>query len=363
MKKVMILSWCNADNVMNYGQILQAMAMIQLVRARYTGEIDYISYHPRTIKSKIRCTAERHNPFNGHLIPYYKTKKMLDAFSKENGVRLFQISDIRKLERLSHQYDLMICGSDQIWHPRNYFPGYFLDFGSDRILRKSYAASIPKSTEEDQFAASYSQMRKSLSRFDFISVRESSSQHLVEELSGKKVDVVLDPTLLVSKEQWMRVTEYIQTPEDYIFVYIPNGMDSAIESQIDKIADSMGVRNVIILMTRGTNAFKKYKVMKFVTVGQFLYLIQNARYIFTSSFHAAVFSIIMEKGFSCHAVYDPNQGEDTRLIDLLKPLGLEDRIENGNCYKEPIDYSQVGALLAEERKQSEKILDSVVAER
>ena len=186
MKKVMILSWCNADNVMNYGQILQAMAMMQLVRSRYAGEIDYISYHPRTIKNKIRCTAERHNPFNGHLIPYYKTKRMLDDFSKENGVRLFQISDIRKLEHLSCQYDLMICGSDQIWHPRNYFPGYFLDFGADSILRKSYAASIPKSTEEDQFAASYSQMRKSLSRFDFISVRESSSQHLVEELSGKR---------------------------------------------------------------------------------------------------------------------------------------------------------------------------------
>lgn len=124
--KILILSWCNADNVMNYGQILQAIAMMQLVRSDYDGEIDYISYHPRTMKNKIRCILERYSPLSGHLMPYCKTKEMINKVCKENNVKLYQISNAHKLEEMSSAYNLMICGSDQIWHREITFRNIFL---------------------------------------------------------------------------------------------------------------------------------------------------------------------------------------------------------------------------------------------
>lgn len=359
--KILILSWCNADNVMNYGQILQAIAMMQLVRSDYDGEIDYISYHPRTMKNKIRCILERYSPLSGHLMPYCKTKEMINKVCKENNVKLYQISNAHKLEEMSSAYNLMICGSDQIWHPRNYFPEYFLDFGNDAIVRKSYAASLPKSAIEPQFASEYEKMRKSLERLDYISVRECSSKKLIETLSGKNVDIVLDPTFLIPKEQWETLMEYIKIPKRYIFVYIPNGMDDSIEQKINQLSSAIGVQNIVILMTRGNNGFKRYKTIKFVTVGQFLYLIKHADYIFTSSFHAAVFSIIMKKQFSCHTVYNSEQGEDTRFTDLLEPLGLDTRIDNDTSFIEHINYNKLSKILEEKLNFSRKTLNKIIS--
>lgn len=359
-KKIFLLSWCNADNVMNYGQILQAIAMMILTRNATDAQVRYVSYHPRTIKNKVRCFAERHNFLNGHLIPYYKTNATIRRITKKFDIDFLHVSRYADLINLSNDYDLMICGSDQLWHPRNYNPGYFLDFGADSIKRTSYAVSLPKTKIEDRFSDAYSKIEKSLSRFDKITVREQSSAAFIEKLSGKEVQSVLDPTLLIDPSVWKDLEEpYLSCKDKYIFVYIPNGIDDQIEREIESITSKTNVHHVIILMTRGEKNFESYKTIKYVTVGQFLSLIKNADYIYTSSFHAVVFSLIYKKNFLCHDVRIAEQGEDTRLSDLLDIVGIPERRKVENIKDFEIDYETVSGRLSKERMKSQQIFNSL----
>lgn len=357
---VTVLSWCNADNVMNYGQILQAISMMIITREETDKDINYISYHPRTLKNKVRCFIERHNFINGHLIPYYQTNHVINKIVKENRVKLFQVANYDKLVDLSEETNLMICGSDQIWHPRNYDPGYFLNFGSDKIKRASYAASLPKTNIEEQFNNVYPKIEKSLSRFDMILVREKGSIDFIKKLSNKNTEWVLDPTLLVGKEYWNKLKEETNEKEEkYIFVYIPNGIDDDIEKEIKKLQNKLDIEKVIILMTRGNQKFKQYKTIKYVSIGHFLSLIDNASFIYTSSFHAVVFSLIFQKNFLCHEVQIEEQGEDIRLYDLLKNVNLLDRLSIGACKNKNIDYESVNVILNSEIDRSRKIFSSI----
>ena len=86
-KNLLCISWCDADNVMNYGQILQALAMMMLLRKSTTQKIIYISYWPRSCKEKIRYIVKHLKISNGHLRAYIKTQKIIKRIVKENHIK------------------------------------------------------------------------------------------------------------------------------------------------------------------------------------------------------------------------------------------------------------------------------------
>lgn len=152
---LLCLSWCDADSVMNYGQILQGCAMMSVLRQLSLDKIYYLSYLPRGKRSLLGYIKNHYNPFTGHLKAYLSTLKIIRTFVSENRIVFSQIHNSKQIKKRVKNIDCMICGSDQIWHPQNYDSNYFLNFGNSSIKRISYAASLPKTHIEPQFTNIY----------------------------------------------------------------------------------------------------------------------------------------------------------------------------------------------------------------
>lgn len=354
MKKLICVGWCDADDVINYGQILQGCSMLSILHDEFNGEIIFASYMPRKLINKLFYIKGHVNICNGHLQAYLKTRFFIKKFLDAN-IKLKKISSFRNLKKLCKDADVLICGSDQIWHPVNFNPGYFLDVDNKQARKIAFAASLPKKNKENQFADVYVNIGKLLKQYDHIAVREPSSINLLSNIiEGKKIKQVIDPTLLIPRCQWKELEDKDVINEDYIFVYIPNGMSEEMGTLIDNISKMLRIKKVKMLVTRGELYNRKYELLKFVSVAKFLTLIDHAKVVYTSSFHAAVFSIIFHKEFWCYDVPNVNRGEDYRLQDLLNQFGLSERMVSegiSDFSYGQIDYSNVDIIL--KRKQEE----------
>lgn len=357
-KNILCLSWCDADNVVNYGQILQALAMMEILRKCTNGNVIYVSYFPRGFRDKINYIFEHLNYKNGHLISYIKTKKSINKIVKKNRIDFHQIQSNKIPSGILDKIDIMLCGSDQIWHPQNYDRNYFLGFGDSEIKRVAFAASLPKTHIERQFEKQYKSMKSYLNKFDSIAVREPSSVPLLSELCSKKVESVMDPTFIVPMEFWSGIIENLEITENYLFVYIPNFMDEQMANSISLIAKRMKVEKILVMITRGKNLVKNATVLNYVSLGEFLYLIKHARCVVTSSFHAVVFSAIFHTNFYAYNVTNELRGEDIRLPDILETLGLQDReIDNGKPIIDyDIDFSIVEHIIRDKSEISLNLL-------
>lgn len=357
-KNILCLSWCDADNVVNYGQILQALAMMELLRKCTNGNVIYVSYFPRGLRDKIDYIFEHLNFKNGHLISYIKTKKSINRIVKKNRIDFHQIQSNKIPAEILDMIDIMLCGSDQIWHPQNYDKNYFLGFGDSEIKRVAFAASLPKTHIERQFEKQYKSMKSYLNKFDSIAVREPSSVPFISELSSKEVDTVMDPTFIVPIEFWNGIIENVEIADNYLFVYIPNLMDEQMANNISLIAKKMKIGKILVMITRGKNLVRDATVLNFVSLGEFLYLIKHARCVVTSSFHAVVFSAIFHTNFYAYNVTNDLRGEDVRLGDILETLGLKDReIDNGKpIIDSDIDFSLVEQKIREKSEISFRLL-------
>ena len=137
--------------------------------------------------------------FNHSIIP--NGKKVYDSNNINNSV---------------NYYDAFITGSDQVWNISWYYPEFFLDFVTSDKIKMSYAASIAKdSLTNDQKKI----FKNSLSDFKAVSVREKSAEDLIKDLSPVPVQTVLDPTLLLQKEDWDEICSERIVNEDYVFCY------------------------------------------------------------------------------------------------------------------------------------------------
>ena len=107
-KNVICLSWCDADDVVNYGQILQALAMMELLRQETMGEIKYLSYSARGIRSRLKYFYDHVNNKNGHFTAYKKTRKTIKTVVKKNKVEFHQIQGKRIKNSLTSDIDILI---------------------------------------------------------------------------------------------------------------------------------------------------------------------------------------------------------------------------------------------------------------
>lgn len=364
MRKLVCIGWCDADDVINYGQILQGISMMMILRKLFIGKIIFVSYLPRNFKAKLFYVKGHVNVNNGHLKSYIRTKRIINQIEKDNNVTLIQVSSIRKLNRICVDADYLICGSDQIWHPQNYDAGYFLNCGNKNAIRISYAASLPKTNIEPQFKNEYSMISNNIKKIDYISIREEKSCEFLTKISGKNTVSVLDPTYLINLNTWELMDEEIHTPDNYLFVYTPNGMDSQFAELVYELSNQLKIDNILVMITRGKNMIIGSKGLKYVTLGQFLHLIRNASCVVTSSFHAVVFSTIFNRSFWCYDVPNPSRGEDIRLKDLLDKFNLKERRigeTKSINYKHIIDYDLVNKMIDKLVKRSFDFLEQAIS--
>ena len=247
-------------------------------------------------------------------------------------------------------YDYYICGSDQIWNPMaaDYDLAYFLPFVKEG-KRIAYAPSFgPKGNLID---IQKQKIKDLIHAFDHLSVRENEGAELLNDLVGRKVPVLVDPTLLMEAKDWDTILQPIDTPQNYIFFYT-----------------LFANRDMIKIVYRVSKALKLPVITPFVSnqfdIGtnfikvtdcgpeQFLSYLKHATLVLTSSFHGTVFSILYEKPF-----YSINGMNDSRIRTLLTTTGLIQRSLELSEVKEKVskcsdvDFGLSRQALSDERKK------------
>lgn len=203
-------------------------------------------------------------------------------------------SDISKANDI---YDAFITGSDQVWHPNNFCPAYLLSFVKDGKKKISYAASIAKS---DLTKKEIDCLVSSISSYTAVSVREDDSADLLRKYTTQEIECVVDPVFLLSPQQWEDVATPYSIDKPYILTYFL-GDDK--ESRMLANQFAKDARLKLVSMPYLNGSYRKcdwnYGDEQLFNVGpdHFVYLIKNAAYVFTDSFHATAFSILFDTKF------------------------------------------------------------------
>lgn len=284
-----------------------------------------------------------------------KHKLFLDFFDKfiRHSNRYYTIEEIRQATDLP--YDVYIAGSDQIWnymHNDNldvYFLEFAKEFGAHRI---SYAASISAASIPAKYQDEY---RNLLKNIQYLSVRELHGAKLIKELTGRDVEVVLDPTLLVTSEEWLNnVAKNPLSGEKYVLVYTLSG-SKYIQELCDNIAGRLGCKVVNMKINFRKDDSEKMTDLFDLGPQEWVGLISGASYVVTDSFHGTAFSINFNKPFT--TLVNPVSNMNSRVLSILKIMGLEDRIiYDDGTRKMPkelyVDYTEVNKRMEEWRHKS-----------
>lgn len=218
-----------------------------------------------------------------------------------------------------NSYNYFICGSDQIWNP-----GYsttsdlaFLSFSPKKkniALAPSFGVSkIPESMIE--------MFRNGINGIERLSVREEAGANIIRELTGRKAEILVDPTMVLDVDEWKKIMVKPKAilPEKYILCYFLGRVDKQYKSVIRKLAKE---RNLRIVPLFDIEEIEYYSL----DPAEVLYCIENAEMVVTDSFHGTVFSILFHKEFM---VFERNEGGasmNSRLDTLLKRFNLQNRI-------------------------------------
>ena len=353
------------DGYYNYGNLLQSYALQQALK-RYADKVDTIwhtpdNFMPKTWwswswKQPIKWLLNWHNFRTDIHEGHFGVEMVRQGKIKEWADRYLQIrKDVRDLNEIRKDYDFFVVGSDQVWNP--YFgdlESNFLQFAPEE-KRISYAASIacpviPKE-KEDVY-------RKGLSGMQAISMREQEGADTVQALTGRDVPVHVDPTFLLTPDEWRAVSRQPAWyhGEEYLLTYFLGPMPDSVR----RVAAETGLALVNML---DQSVYEHY-----VTgVDEFIWAIEHASLVYTDSFHGTVFSILFRRPFVVCDRMAAHQRDvigakmSSRIDTLLKSFGLEFR--RGmvqNAYHVPdsikINYPDVESVLLRERERADSYL-------
>ena len=362
----------------NYGAVLQGYALVNQLRQwgydaydiYYLSDNEYspVKYgkiertfrrlgmllNPSIVKSKYRQIRNHKNVDlnRGKFVDFIQKNDLLYKDGKT-----FRIDELRKEADDFHAF---ITGSDVVWNPflRNNVndEGYFLDFVPESVKKIAYAPSFGV-TELPE--TSRVNLKALLSKFDALSVREKSGAKLVGDVTGLKIPVVLDPTLLLNPVEYRKIEKQPTTiPEKYIAVY-RFGDISHTKEKIKEISQRTGLAIVNIPATNDP----KYSARYDFGPGEFIWAIRNASLVISDSFHCSVFAMICHTPFLTFCRNKPNaKGNlNSRMIDLLKMTRLDSRmvipgeaIDYDSLFS--VDFEAADAIIAELRTESQAYL-------
>lgn len=374
--RIGISTWFHYEN---YGTILQAVALQQYLRD-LGHEVFLLNYIPTPVsreninlKRKIKIKKKISNKIGIQLLNVSKVKwkhgfnKKSLGFKKmiqEYCVLTSEIHNREEAKKICKHFDVLICGSDQIWNP-NWLDGfYFLQFAEESTKKIAYAPSFGVSQVK---LSSREIIRKYLLSFDCITVREKQAAKIVHQLIGKVPEVVVDPTLLLGKERWESfIGTELESKEKYALCYFLGEKKSQWIAMY-KSVKKKGLKIKIIPQT-GYSYFKKGEVLKEVSPVDFISLIHNAEEVYTDSFHATVFSIIFKRDFYIFERFDNADpgSQNSRIYNLIDRLSLHERLldYNCNCISEAprINYKHVENIMNTDIKLSKELLMNCMEE-
>jgi len=342
----------------NYGSVLQALAIQNYIEhLGYNAEI--IDYRPPELFYNTSELYDFDNPrekinLKGNI------KKALEMIGVV--VRKDSYSDFRKHLNLTSKiysvndlyknppcYDVYVAGSDQIWNPyitcNN--PAYFLTFV--KTGRKiSYATSIGVTRIPENIKPDFI---RGINNFDRVSVREKDNKNLVYGMTGVSAEWVIDPTLLLTVEDWKKYSDGFTGEHAYILCYFL-GSNSFCETLYKRVQADLNLP-VVYIGTGNDSA---------ITPSRFISLFMNARFIVTNSFHGMAFAVNFNKPFAVtYRNADSETSMNSRHTSFLELFGLQnslfvegDILPDFNGYS--IDYNSVNKILLSEREKAKEYL-------
>lgn len=232
----------------------------------------------------------------------------------------------KDLENNPPIYDIYCTGSDQVWNSRftKSDTTFLLSFVKNAPKKISYASSFAIDYVIEDYKQDYITF---LSQYSSISVRESSGIKLVKDLVDKQAELVCDPTLLLTKEEWYPLVQQskIKINKPYILVFMLSYSFNPypeVNNIINKVSEELGYHIVFLSGRKQDYLHKNATVVKSAGPCEFLELIWNASFVITSSFHGVAFSANFEKDFIAIV---KSGNSDSRLISFLKKINMEDR--------------------------------------
>jgi len=367
----------------HYGAQLQAYALMRAVEM-LGAECEVIDYVRKDTIEAGRLfkkpSSLRNILSNAHTLLHYtqfkKRAERYESFRKEemhHSPKFY--GSLSELYNDAPEYDVYICGSDQVWNPfifkeNTFDPAFFADFarGGRRV---AYAPSFGISELPEKYQEL---LRDYLSKFEFLSVREKQGADIIKSVTGRDAATVLDPTLLLTGSQWKEVaSEAPNEGKPYILCYFITN-PSGYSDYVDMVAKKLKLPVISLCGARQT---AKCSCKSVLDAGprEFLALFSNASFICTNSFHGTVFSINFEKDFICFTdKMSSEKAVNSRVYSILEILGLPDRIyaagtgAGGHAGEKsdisdklrPIDYNEVNRLLQQERDLSLKYLEEAI---
>lgn len=354
MKKVGLITM---HNVFNMGAVLQSYALQRVINEQ-GAECEIIDYVPNLRKgyrnyfpknqgiNKMRRLAS----WVKWLPQRIKWQKPYKQFIHEHlilGNRTFYEND--EIYNYKFNYDVFVTGSDQVWNSSStdgLSPYYFLDFVKDK-QKVSYAASLSELKDSEK-----STMMHYLDTFNAISVREYHSVNLLKDISNLPIELVLDPTFLLTQNEWDTIASEssVEVADEYLLIYMLGDVPKMLE-----IAEQIAKEKKLKIVKFGWDLKKSPQVdinISFGTPQDFVRLFKNAKFVVTNSFHGTAFSINFNKNF----ISIPSSKKNPRFVSVLTLFGLKSHLYEENedisaCIKE-IDYQKVKNILNEQRKKS-----------
>lgn len=340
MKKVGIIT---VHCLPNWGSVLQAYAL-QKVIERLGFEVENIDYRfpnefhwekgkkwgmkpPLTLRNTLRSI--KNTAMYAMNLKARPLMHLLDLFIKNNMKLSKRYISYNKLHKNPPIYDIYVSGSDQIWNPNTMLGdySYMFDFAPAGAKIISYASSFSCRNIPEYMKPQYKRL---LSRYTSISVRENNGKLIIHELLGRDAKVVLDPSLLLDGNEWRQLSmdgRKCILPPKYILCYMLAYTFSADEPMnilLTRVQERF--KWPVIMLKTAPRNFKgeQFVLPKNYGIGipEFLYLIQNASIVVSSSFHGTAFALNM--GIPLVALAKKN--EDDRIASLVSNIGLANDI-------------------------------------
>lgn len=286
-----------------------------------------------------------------------KKRKIFEKFNK--SLNFYEIN-FNNLKKINDNNSIFIVGSDQVWSPNHLMKVkyatdlYFLTFVTNNN-KYAYAPSFGTDNIPENMKEIYESNIKSFSK---ISVREEAGQRILNDLLIPNVEIMPDPVFLLTKNDWEKsINNNVKIKEKYILTYFLGKIDDDRNKEFINLANKMNCKIVNIC----GNYYNDKDYLP--SPDEFINLINNAEIVFTDSFHAAAFSIIMNTEFFVIKRNDVKQF--SRLETLLKKYCLENCIINDNyqiknVIKTSINKDKINERLIAERNKGMKFLQQII---
>lgn len=350
----------------NYGNRLQNYATVKTL-AKMNIEADTLILREYKFKNVIRVllgkkrnvhwnARQELKGFYNQLSPTLKKRyeKFKDYSYKYTNIKKYHYNRFFPYN-IDRKYDYFIAGSDQVWNP---FIGHAYNFEFLAFAKKDKRISWSASFAVSELGKHTKRIKKQLSNMKHISVREYSGKEIVENLTDKKAEVLIDPTLMLSKEEWLEIAkkpDWLNDDDKYILTYILGEKNEKMKACIEKYSEE----NNLKVFELCDESMPKVASS---SPEEFLYLFANASLILTDSFHACVFSFLFEKPFLIFAREGLKNDMISRIHTFLNMFHLERKFYDGDVENEVFeaDYSEGYTQLEKERQKAKQFLENAL---